>query len=165
VAAGSTYTPIATANPAGGTTASINFSSFSGYTDLVLVFFGRVNANSGDVKIRFNSDANTSYSSTWYGAQPPNYSGRNSNLDAITATEYSYLDSTRDTLSIINIFNYSTNGVYKSILTRSNKTGYGVEAKVGLWRNTSPITSIDVFATGALYFEGVYLTLYGIAAA
>jgi hypothetical protein len=91
---------------------------------------------------------------------------RGSDTTSITLTEYSYLDAVSNTLSVTNIFNYANTNVYKSILTRGNKTGYGVETKVGMWRSTSAITSMTVFTTNNPNFEsGSTFTLYGIAAA
>ena len=166
MAAGSTYTPIATTT-ANGSVNSITFNSFSGYTDLVLIFLGKVSSGSGDLGLRFNSDTGTNYSYTWLSSQAGGTSGRGTSTSSITLTEYSYLDNTRDTLSITNIMNYSNATTYKSILTRGNKTGYGVDAKVGLWRSTSAITSITLFSTGSNpnFESGSTFTLYGISAA
>jgi len=166
MAAGATYTPIATTT-ASGSVNSITFSSFSGYTDLVLIFLGKVSSGSGDLGLRFNSDTGSNYSSTWLGAQAGGTSGRSTSATSITVTEYTYLDTVKDTLSITNIFNYANTNVYKSILTRGNKTGYGVETKVGMWRSTSAITSMTLFSTGSNpnFESGSTFTLYGIAAA
>jgi hypothetical protein len=166
MAAGSTYSPIANIT-SDASTNSITFNSFSGYTDLVLVFLGNVTTNSGDLALRFNSDTGSNYSYNWLSSQANGTAGRGSSTTSITVTEYSYLDNVRNTVSITNIFNYANNNVYKSISTRGNKTGYGTETKVGLWRNTDAITSMTVFATGnAPYFSsGSTFTLYGIAAA
>jgi len=168
MAAGSTYTPIATTT-ANGSVNSITFNSFSGYTDLVLIFLGKVSSGSGDLALRFNSDTGTNYSNTWLNSQSNGSSGRASSASSITLTESSYLDTVRDTLNIMNIMNYSNSNTYKTVLARSNKapTGYAVEAKVGLWRSTSAITSITLFSTGSNpnFESGSTFTLYGILAA
>lgn len=162
--AGSTYTPIANTT-ANGSANSITFNSFSGYTDLILVFLGTVTSASGDLGLRFNSDTNSNYSYTWLTTAGA-YTGSNTNSTSITATEYSYLDNTSDTLTIINFPDYSNSNTYKPILSRSNKPNYHVEQKVGLWRNTNAITSITVFSTGSNpnFASGSTFTLYGIKA-
>ena len=60
----STYTPIAS-HTASGSESSITFSSIpQGYTDLVLVFLGKVDSGSGDLGLRFNADTGSNYSTT-----------------------------------------------------------------------------------------------------
>ena len=160
----STYTPIAS-QTAGGSVSSITFSSIpQGYTDLVLVFTGSVTSGSGDLGLRFNSDTGSNYSTTWLSSQAGGTSGKSTSATSITATEYSYLDNVRSTLTTINLLNYSNNTTHKSLLTRSGKTGYGVEAKVGRWRNTDAITSITAFTTGSNpnFTSGSTFSIYGI---
>ena len=166
MAAGATYEPIATTT-ANGSVNSITFSSFSGYTDLVLVFLGSVSSGSGDLALRFNSDTGSNYSTIFLSSQAGGISGTSTSASSITVTEYTYLDTTRNTLSITNIFNYANSNVHKSISTRGNKTGYGVETKIGMWRNTNAITSITAFSTGSNpnFTTGSTFTLYGITAA
>jgi hypothetical protein len=161
----STYTPIAS-QTAGGSVSSITFSSIpQGYTDLVLVFTGSVSSGSGDLGLRFNSDTGSNYSTTFLSSQAGGISGKSTSATSITATEYSYLDNVRSTLSTINFASYSNTTTYKSIMARSGKTGYGVESKVGLWRNTNAITSITAFTTGSNpnFTSGSTFSLYGIA--
>lgn len=160
----STYTPIAT-QTANGSVSSLAFSSIpQGYTDLVLVFQGKVDSGSGDLGLRFNSDTDSNYSVTWLSSQAGGTSGRSTSATSITATEYAYLDSTGFTLSTINFQNYSNATTYKNVLARSSKANYQVEAKVGLWRNTNAITSITVFTTGSgpAFTSGSTFSLYGI---
>lgn len=161
----STYTPIAT-QTADGSVSSLAFSSIpQGYTDLVLVFQGKVDSGSGDLGLRFNSDTGSNYSVTWLSSQAGGASGRSTSATSITATEYAYLDSTGFTLSTISFQNYSNATTYKNVLARSNKANYNVDAKIGLWRNTNPITSITVFTTGSgpAFTSGSTFSLYGIA--
>jgi len=160
----STYTPIAS-QTASGSESSITFSSIpQGYTDLVLVFLGKVNSESGDLGLRFNSDIGSNYSTTWLSSQAGGISGRSNSANSITATEYAYLDSTGYTQSNINFQNYSNSTTYKTALVRSGKANYNVDAKVGLWRNTNAITSITVFTTGSnpAFTSGSTFSIYGI---
>jgi hypothetical protein len=160
----STYTPIAS-QTASGSESSLTFSSLpQGYTDLILVFQGKVDSGSGDLGLRFNSDTGSNYSTTWLSSQANGTSGRSTSATSITATEYAYLDSTGFTLSTINFQNYSNATTYKTVLVRSGKANYNVDAKVGLWRNTNAITSITVFTTGSgpAFSSGSTFSLYGI---
>ena len=65
MAAGATYTPIATQTP-GSNTASISFSSIPGtYTDLVLVIDNAFTASGGySYSLSFNDDTASNYSNT-----------------------------------------------------------------------------------------------------
>jgi hypothetical protein len=166
MAAGVTYEPIATTT-ANGSVNSITFNSFSGYTDLVLIFLGKVDSGSGDLGLRFNSDTGSNYSFTFLSSQANGTSGRSTSATSITATEYAYLDSTNYTSSIINLQNYSNSTTYKTVLVRSGKPNYNVDAKVGVWSSTNAITSITVFTTGSNpnFTSGSTFTLYGILAA
>jgi hypothetical protein len=56
MAAGSTYTPIATTT-LGTAQSSVSFSSFSGYTDLVLVSSTKAATSDQNIAVRFSSDA------------------------------------------------------------------------------------------------------------
>jgi hypothetical protein len=165
MAAGSTYTPIATYT-AGSAQSSINFSSLGSYTDI------RIVTNMKDSNyyglIRFNSDSGSNYSRTWmYGDGSNAYSNRTSND---TAAYFGATPSGSDyCLSTIDLMNYSNSTTYKTMLLRQNQASSGGQAGayVYLWRSTSPITSISFLsATGsASIAAGSSVTLYGIAAA
>jgi hypothetical protein len=165
MAAGSTYTPIATYT-AGSAQSSINFSSLGSYTDL------RIVANMQDSNyyglIRFNSDSGTNYSRTWmYGDGSSALSNRTSNATSAyfgaTPSGSEFLENTMD------IMNYGNSTTYKTMLFRQTQASSGGQAGayVYLWRSTSPITSISFLsATGsASIATGSSVTLYGIAAA
>lgn len=170
--AGSTYTPIATTT-LGSAQVSVSFSSFSGYTDLVLVANGYATIDDGySPKLTFNSDTGTNYSRTLVsGNGSTASSGRNSNLAAITCGNQQGWDTSSSTpaMLIINIMNYSNTSTFKSVLIRNDAadgTYPGTEANVGLWRNTSAITSLQLSAGGSANFAtGSTFTLYGIASA
>ena len=57
-----TYTPIATTTFS-GSTATLDFTSISGYTDLILVINGSL-ASDQRFCLRFNSDTGNNYAST-----------------------------------------------------------------------------------------------------
>jgi len=163
MAAGSTYTPIATTTLS-SSTANVTFSSFSGYTDLVLVFNGRCTSTGGwNFFLQFNGDTATNYSATSiYGDGSNAASGRGSNN---ASTGGYFVDGTNPGTVISNIMNYSNSTTYKTIIGRGANTGVGADARVGLWRNTAAITSILAYSNGGNWLAGSTFTLYGIVAA
>jgi hypothetical protein len=73
--------------------------------------------------------------------------------------------STANTISIWQVMNYSNSTTYKTALAKGGGADYGTEAYVGLWRNTSAITSITVLSSSGNMATGSTITLYGIKAA
>ena len=166
MAAGSTYTPIATTT-LGSNQASYTFSSIAGtYTDLILVINGKHSANQNeDYGLRFNSDTATNYSSTYLrGDGSSASSGRASNQ---TKTISGWLNATDIGTYINQIQNYANTTTYKTVISRGAQTDSDtyLSANVSLWRSTSAITSITVVPAAASLATGMTLTLYGIAAA
>jgi hypothetical protein len=90
-------------------------------------------------------------------------SARNSNITSIRLDEYG-LSNTYPSLCTADIFSYA-GSTYKTLLISTaedyNGSG-GVEAKVGLWRSTSAITSITIFNSVSNFAIGTTATLYGI---
>jgi hypothetical protein len=165
MAAGPTYEPIATYTLS-SSVSSQAFTSIPGtYTDLVLVISAKntVGQNYGNW-LQFNSSGGTDYSQTFLQVyNTSTQSGRNSNIGYIEAgkTNANTFDANK-----ININNYSNTTTFKTILTRPNNGDFVSGALVGMWRNTSAITRIDVICeTGANYTAGSTFTLYGITAA
>jgi hypothetical protein len=178
MAAGPTYTPIATYPVVGSSTNTVSFNSFSGYTDLILQVNNQVGSASG-FRINFNSDTSanysfitlqgfssvTSYKST--NATPPYGSAITNNLvygDAINANFFTH--------NYIQIQNYSNSTTYKSLMWRYGTASGGfanpgeVALIVGTWRSTAPITSIQISIWNPTIFNaGTDFTLYGIKAA
>jgi hypothetical protein len=174
MAAGSTYTPIAT-QTLGSAAASVTFSSISAaYTDLVLVFNGyNATVDGGSPFIRFNSDTTTNYSYTWLSGDGTSAtSGRDTSkaqigLNLVTGWDTT---STQPGMNIVHIMNYANTTTYKTVLGRSSlasATYPGTEAVVGLWRITPvAINTILISLTaGGTFATGTTFTLYGIAAA
>ena len=171
-----TYTPVAAMQTVtGSTTNTVTFGSIPGtYKDLIVVANGYALTNGVSQRIRFNSDTGSNYSLTWMGGDgSAATSGRTTSGSGIYAN---YLTgwtatSTQPSNWIFQIMNYSNATTYKTCLSRANTaTGGaypGTEALVGLWRNTSAITTISIEAgySGTHYFaSGTTLALYGIGA-
>jgi hypothetical protein len=161
MAAGATYTTIATTTLTTAS-ASVTFSSIPGtYTDLVLVA-NVVAASTTYISGQVNGDTGTNYSSTYIdGSGTSATSGRTTN-----ATSYGSARTNPDSVTIIQYMNYSNTTTYKTILEKISTAGSGVNAWVALWRNTAAITSITLFTDSANNWSaGTTFSLYGIAAA
>ena len=161
-----TYEPIATTT-LGSAASSITFSSIPAtYTDLRLVLTVKA-TGSANCWIQFNSDTGTNYSQTNLGG-----SGSAAQSNQYTSKNYLYLTarailSTEFSFRSIDIFSYagSTN---KTVLIEENGdyNGSGQVARdVGLWRNTSAISSIYLYLSANNFDVGTTATLYGIKSA
>ena len=168
-----TYEPIATLT-ADGTARTITFSSITAtYTDLRLVFVGRVEVagtgNYSNFSVRYNS-SNSGYSQTQLtGDGSTATSGRDSNTTFYSAGILNY-EGSPNSLITIDLFSYA-GSTYKTALTTSsndqNGLGY-VKRDVTMWRNTAAVTSISLdtdgygVQTGRDFAIGSTFTLYGI---
>jgi hypothetical protein len=170
MAAGSTYTPIATYT-ASGSVSQITFSSISGsYTDLYLVCdvaYASLGANTGYVVIQVGNgsvDTGSNYSYTYLQG---NGSAASSGRGASAPYFNVFTAVTGSTRAMINtsLQNYSNTTTYKTALTRTNESA-DTTASVGLWRSTSAINTIKVYdVSGYNFSSNSTFTLYGIAAA
>jgi hypothetical protein len=157
----STYQPIATTT-LGSAQSSVNFSSFSGYTDLVLVV-NSTGSGTSYARIRFNSDTdNSKYSTTILDGDGSSATSlRYSNN--VYSIMYGTINTTVGT-QIVHIMNYANTSTYKTVLARDNST-LRTRANVGLYQSTSAITTIELTAPDAPNFAaGSTFTLYGIKA-
>lgn len=160
--AGQTYEPIQTTTITSNQS-GITFSSIpSTYTDLVLVLSIVTQTEDASVNLRFNSDTGTNYSHTSLYGYTSVASTRGSSTAQIRVLgEYYGTSTTIPTLMKINIFNY-TGSTYKTILSEAagEKNGTGEVGRfVGMWRNTSAITSLTINNSVS---SGTTMTLYGI---
>jgi hypothetical protein len=164
--AGNTYEAIFTETLASAQ-ASVTFSSIpSTYTDLVLVSNLYGSGGSANILVRFNSDTGTNYSNTMLtGNGTSAASSRNTSTDSIfMINSGSSLNGAWGTF-IMNLNNYSNATTNKTALVRFSAAGNEVTANVGLWRNTSAITAIEIRTSSNNYLAGSTFSLYGIKAA
>ena len=164
----STYTPIATTT-LGSAQAQIDFSSFGGYTDLVLVCNFTTAANTS-ITVRVGNgslDTGTNYSYTVMQGGGSAQSGRDSNASSGFLTgHYAQIVAGNNAQTITHFENYANTSMYKTWITRGSVTAQWTDAAAGLWRSTSAITVMRVFNnTGANFAAGSTFTLYGILAA
>jgi len=164
MAAGSTYTPIAT-QTASGSVSQILFTSIpQTYTDLILVIQATESGQDGmDVQVGNGSiDTGNNYSNTYLRGNG------SSAVSYRTSNYYSFdtgiVNTTVDTI-IVQLQNYSNTTTYKSMLSRSSSTASAL-AVAGTWRNTVAINQISI-KNGSVVNHGAgsTFTLYGIAAA
>lgn len=162
-----TYEPLATTT-LGSATSSITFSSISSsYTDLRIIFTGTTTLAGETVYYRFNSDSATNYSVRRLWANSGGVGNDSLSNATQLSTTYAYsLDDTRPQLVIIDILSYAGSTFKTSMSNHAgnkNGTAGGVDLMVGLWRSTSAINSIFMFASGGTTFKtGTRATLYGI---
>lgn len=167
MAAGSTYTPIATTT-LGTAVGTVSFTSISGsYTDLVLIINAKA-SNLTNSYCRVNGDSGTNYSSTYLSGNGSAASSARSTSNNVIPLEYqAYIDTTGfDYVSRLNFMNYSNTTTYKTVLQRADNATQGTDAIVSLWRSTAAITSMELYLTsGRTFAVGSTFTLYGILAA
>jgi hypothetical protein len=156
----STYTPIASVTLSSAQ-ASVTFSSIpQTYTDLVLVVNGSTATSTGNMGLRFNSNASNIYGQVRIlgdGTSP-------STERQSTQSSAGIGDWGTDTSNlVINIRNYTNTAINKAVISRSNTLGF-VSAYASLWSNTSAITSVTVLKEdGNNLTSGTTVNLYGIA--
>lgn len=161
MAAGSTYTPIYTTT-LGSAQSSVTLNSFSGYTDLVLIFNGGENGSNRDFRLTFNGDTSALYSATrMIGDGTSAQSSRSSGATALEGVVGNAMCT-----GIYNIMNYANTTTFKTSVYRMGDAGSRTSAYVGLYRSTSAITSMTFTAeAGNTINSGSSFTLYGITAA
>jgi hypothetical protein len=167
MAAGSTYTPLATTT-LGSAASSYTFNSISGsYTDLILVANIPSNSTNDDVFIQFNGDTASNYSASWIRGNGSTASQvRSTGITGVRCSDSGSPTTAAASLLIIQIQNYSNSTTYKTALSRANSAGgNGLDAFVGMWRNTAAITSVKIYPSSGNMAIGSTFTLYGIAAA
>ena len=163
-----TYTPIATTT-LGSAATSYTFTSIpTTYTDLVVVcnFFTSA-AQSVEARVGNGSiDTGNNYSNTALIGKTNNtaVSTRRSNFSYFTFFEQNGASSGT---WIMNFQNYSNTTTYKTMLGRNGGAAFDIEASAQLWRSTSAINTLQLFAGqgGITFSTGSTFTLYGIAAA
>jgi hypothetical protein len=165
MAAGSTYTPIATTT-LGSASTSVTFSSIAGtYTDLVAVIQSTTSSPAPSTSLQFNGDTTSQYSHTYLtGDGSSASSSRNSTDRALIA--YNGTVGSNPNVVVVNIMNYANTTTYKTFLSRASNATYGTDAVVGMWRKTPEAITSITFLTGTTGFAtGSTFTLYGIQAA
>lgn len=162
-----TYIPLANVT-LGGSDADIVFGSIPQiYDDLVLVLNGSPSDNSYPViAMRFNSDSGTNYSYVGMSGNGSSAaSGSNASLGYLSIGQaWGTGPSTSSRfVTTAQIMGYNNTDKHKTVLSRNNVPGTGVEAQASRWANTAAITSITVITTSGGFATGTTMALFGIA--
>ena len=162
-----TYEPIATTNGTGSSN-TISFTSIPAtYTDLVMVFEGAVSSG-GTAGLTFtinNITTGTLYSFT--RVQGNGTSATSTRGSSANDGSFGYVSSSNRSMSILNVMNYSNGTTFKTTIARSNTSDASdgrVGAYVTLFRDTPPVTRLDIIASQNFTTASTF-TLYGIKAA
>ena len=162
----STYTPIAS-QTLSSAASSITFTNIpQNFTDLILVTNEKQTSTRASA-LRFNSDTGSNYSQTGlYGTGSTAGSFRTTNSAYLYYGYYAFSTTSNFNFnSIVQINNYSNTTTNKTVLSRANNADNGVDAIVGLWRNTAAVTSITLTMENLSNFSaGSTFSLYGIIA-
>lgn len=164
-----TYTPLATTT-LGSNANSVTFSSISGsYTDLVLICANLGAQSAQTIYVQANSDTGSNYSHTWLnGNGSVAQSGRASNNSQgfVIGGSVAGLPASIGAMGTLQIQGYSNTTTFKPALGRYGAASAESQAAVSMWRSTSAINELKVYASsGTLILAGAKFTLYGIAAA
>jgi hypothetical protein len=164
-----TYFPIATTTLS-STAASLTLSSIPAtYTDLKIVLVSRSSntaTSREDLYITFNSDTGSNYSTTiLYGQDSTAATIRQTSQARINA--YTALPGTAGQFNLVtmDLLSYA-DSTFKSCLIGVNNNqstvGGEVNLQVGLYRSTSPITSVTFTPQTNSFGTGSTATVYGI---
>lgn len=145
-------------------TASIPFSNIPAtYTDLII--YGSIVAVAGNVglRVRFNSDSGTNYSSTiMYGNGSTALSGRESN--ATSAYAAVTIGGSNNPVCF-HVLGYANPSVNKTLLGYDLASDYTAGLVVSAWRSTAAITSVTI-ALGSTFpstnISAATLSLWGV---
>ena len=151
----------------------IDLSSYQQYANLKIIVNGRdsrTEINDG-FGLTFNSDTSTgstSYSSiAMYAANSTTYKSKENNYRQISVHQVNAANGAANYFapSIINIFNYSSSSMFKTVINKGGVTEE-VYLSAGTWRNTEPITSITVWpgynGSGYIFYAGTSSSVYGV---
>lgn len=159
-----TYEALSTITLGTGTF-SVNFSSIpSIYRDLRLVINGGRDTGTAGVQLRFNGDSGSNYRwQTGSGDGANDYYINSDSYQTFMPTGwYGNITTTFTHLSVVEILEYSSTDKFKTIFSRGNRAGQGVDFIGGNWASLNAINSIEVILGGSL--PGTMLSLYGIEA-
>ncbi len=159
-----TYEPIATQNGT-GSSGVITFTGISGaYTDIICVAVSANTSAATNFTIQVNGDTGSNYSRTLINGNGTSAtSNRNSNETRIFFGDVG--NTTIPSVNTIHFMNYSNTTTFKTIFGRYGEADIQGGAVVGLWRNTSAITSITLNSASNNFTTASTFTLYGIKAA
>ena len=168
MAAGVTYTPIASYTFPDNSASSYTFSSIpSTYTDLVIVGSVKMVTSGQLLCYQFNGDTTSSYSYTLLSGRPsftPTSSiNQNQGYQFIAGWDVAMSSSAFSAIKI-DVLSYSNTSFYKTSIAQGFNNDKEITAVTNMWRSGNAISSINLYGTGNIA-SGSKFSLYGIAAA
>ena len=151
--------------------ASVTFSSIpSTYTDLVLKCSGRLDASSGFIKLNFNSDSGSNYSTISIKGNGSAAGSEGEYPNATRAIPNVYpnwntlTSNTFDSMEIyIPSYTASQSKPFSSFAAQeTNATTAYISASAMLYRSNTAISSIVLAPNSANFVSGSTFTLYGL---
>lgn len=132
------------------------------YRDLILVISGSTTANA-DINLIFNSDTAANYSFVYMGGSGSGSGifGAAGSQSGIVLDGYFWRSSEISTC-VINIMDYSATDKHKTILSRNNVAGAGIDAFANRYASLSAINVIEVRTVSQAFAAGTTIALYGI---
>ena len=167
MAAGATYTPIATTTVSGTSTNQVTFSSISSsYTDIVAIINAAETSTGNTMYCVLNSDTGTNYSTTTLNGNGTSASSSRASNQAVGFIGgWNVGMSSTIGQALVYFNNYSNSTTYKTFMSRYGLSSAEINTSVNLWRSTAAITSIQFKLDANNFSNGSTFTLYGIASA
>jgi hypothetical protein len=111
--------------------------------------------------LRFNSDTGSNYSTVYITGDGSTATSSSTSTTYLAAGVIGNSQS----VSTIDIMDYSATDKHKTVLARGNTPGWGTRNLTGRWASTSAITSILVYTEAGLTFSaGTSFYIYGVSA-
>lgn len=174
----STYLPLySTTTSSTVTEISVDISSFTQYTDLVIYMFpfAEVGDNNG-LRVRFNNDTGNNYSINYNWGKDGGVAGvgydsnQDINVDSI-ATAWMIAPGTTaastPTTMYMELFSYRSTSLHKNMLIKAGKSNSTAEFNSTRWKSTSAVTSIQFRTSGGAgnrLVAGTKIAIWGIKA-
>lgn len=159
-----TYTPIANSVISNTSTATVTFTSFSGYTDLRLVIFAKSERGSADtLKVAVNTSTSISRTGMYGNGSGSGASYRQTAEAGLFVDDMPINTSSAYNISTMDFMNYSNSSTYKSVFSRLNNASSTIRSQIYLIPSASPITTITItMNSGSNLGNGSIFSLYGI---
>lgn len=150
----------------GANAAVVTFSSINQtYRDLALVITGRTSTSTASVALQFNGVTSGYSMVTMEGNGSATASVSDSNTLMALGLNYAYLTTGGDSVTLVNVMDYTATDKHKTVLARTNNASSAVAAVAGRWASTAAVTSVTVrTGNGNPYATGTTMALYGVSA-
>lgn len=156
-------TPLANLTLGAGAT-GVTFSSISSaYKDLMLVVVGTNASTSGNIYVRFNSDAGSNYSHVYMNGDGVNPATASQSALSVGFIGMA-LNTSAATTVRTNFMDYSATNKFKSAISRWDNAATQTGASAVIWASTAAINTLYVYAGTGTFAAGSTFALYGVSA-